>query len=171
MKKNILAIIILAATIVNITLSAIMLFTIVPKAQRTDALIQKIVSILDLELENPEASDYAEIPFEEREAYTIEEKQTFNLARIPGDSKNRYAFVNITLLIYNKSADYKVIQPKLESYESRIISIVNDQVSTYTIETIIGSKEEICDKVLEALRTEFGSSDFLIDVDLNIAYE
>ena len=48
MKKNILAIIILAATIVNITLSAIMLFTVVPKAQRTDALIQKIVSIIDL---------------------------------------------------------------------------------------------------------------------------
>ena len=47
MKKNILAIVILAATLVNITLSVILLFTIVPKAQRTDALIQKIVSILE----------------------------------------------------------------------------------------------------------------------------
>ena len=83
MKKNILAIIILAATIVNISLTAILLFTVVPKAQRTDALIQKIVSILDLELENPDASDYAEIPFEERELYSIAERQTFNLSRIP----------------------------------------------------------------------------------------
>ena len=171
MKKNILAIIILAATIVNVVLTAVMLFTIIPKAQRTDALIQKIVTILDLELENPDASDYAEIPFEERETYTIAERQTFNLARIPGDSKNRYAFVNITLIIYNKSADYKVIQPKLESFESRIISIVNDAVSAYTIETIVGSKETICNTVLEKLRAEFGSADFLIDVDLNIAYE
>ena len=56
MKKNILAIIILAATIVNITLSAIMLFTVVPKAQRTDELIKKIVAVLNLELENPDAS-------------------------------------------------------------------------------------------------------------------
>ena len=171
MKKNILAIIILAATIVNISLTAILLFTVVPKAQRTDALIQKIVSILDLELENPDASDYAEIPFEERELYSIAERQTFNLSRIPGDSKNRYAFVNINLLIHTKSKDYKTIQPKLVTYENRIISIVNEVVSSYTIETIIGSKEEICDKVLEMLRTEFGSADFLIDVDLNIAYE
>ena len=171
MKKNILAIIILAATIVNISLTAILLFAIVPKAQRTDALIQKIVSILDLELENPDASDYAEIPFEERELYSIAERQTFNLSRIPGDSKNRYAFVNINLLIHTKSKDYKTIQPKLVTYENRIISIVNEVVSSYTIETIIGSKEEICDKVLEMLRTEFGSADFLIDVDLNIAYE
>ncbi|MBE5950142.1 MAG: hypothetical protein E7260_00965 [Lachnospiraceae bacterium] len=171
MKKNILAIVILAATIVNITLSAIMLFTVVPKAQRTDALIQKIVAILNLELENPDASDYAEIPFEDRETYAITERQTINLSRIEGDSKNRYAFVYITLLINNKSDDYKTIQPKLAEYERIVISKVSDQVSTYTIETIIGSKEEICDKVLEALRTEFGSADFLIDVDLNIAYE
>lgn len=171
MKKNILAVVILAATIVNITLSAIMLFTVVPKAQRTDALIQKIVSILNLELENPDASDYAEIPFEDRETYAITERQTINLSRLEGDSKNRYAFVYITLLINNKSDDYKTIQPKLADYERIVISKVSDQVSTYTIETIIGSKEEICDKVLDALRTEFGSADFLIDVDLNIAYE
>ena len=171
MKKNILAIVILAATIVNITLSAIMLFTVVPKAQRTDALIQKIVAILNLELENPDASDYAEIPFENRETYAITERQTINLKRIEGDSKNRYAFVYITLLINNKSEDYKTIQPKLADYERIVISKVSDQVAAYTIETIIGSKEEICDKVLEALRTEFGSADFLIDVDLNIAYE
>ena len=86
------------------------MFAIVPKAQRTDALIQKIVSILDLELENPDASDYAEIPFEERELYSIAERQTFNLSRIPGDSKNRYAFVNINLLIHTKSKlDNKIL--------------------------------------------------------------
>ena len=171
MKKNILAIIILAATIVNITLSAIMLFTVVPKAQRTDELIQKIVAILNLELENPDASDYAEIPFENREVYAIAEEQTINLARAEGDSKNRYAFVTITLLINNKSADYKTIQPKLASFEPRIISMVSEEVSAYTIETIIGSKEEICEKVLQVLRREFSSADFFIDVDLNIAYQ
>ena len=171
MKKNILAIIILAATIVNITLSAIMLFTVVPKAQRTDELIKKIVAILNLELENPDASDYAEIPFEDREVYAIAEEQTINLARVEGDSKNRYAFVTITLLINNKSADYKTIQPKLAEFEPRIISMVSEEVSTYTIETIIGSKEAICEKILQELRTEFGTADFFIDVDLNIAYQ
>ena len=62
MKKNMLAIVILAATIVNVVLTALMLFTVIPKAQRTDALIQKICAILDMELENPDAADYADIP-------------------------------------------------------------------------------------------------------------
>ena len=65
MKRNMLAIVILAATLVNIALTALMLFTVIPKAQRTDALIQKICSIIDLELEDPDAADYVEIPFEE----------------------------------------------------------------------------------------------------------
>ena len=52
MKRNMLAIVILAATLVNIALTALMLFTVVPKAQRTDALIQKICSVIELELED-----------------------------------------------------------------------------------------------------------------------
>ena len=66
MKRNMLAIVILAATIVNIVLTSLMLFTVIPKAQRTDALIQKICSISDLELEDPDSADYAEITFEDR---------------------------------------------------------------------------------------------------------
>lgn len=171
MKKNILAIIILAATIVNITLSVIMLFTVVPKAQRTDALIQKIVSILDLELENPDASDYAEIPFKNRETYALTERLTVNLTKVEGDSKSRYAFVYVTLLMNNASKDYETIQPKLVSYEPIIESLVSDLVAVHTVEDIMDSKESISKEVLQALRTEFGSADFLIDVNLNIMYE
>ena len=171
MKKNILAIIILAATIVNITLSAVLLFTVVPKAQRTDALIQKIVSILDLELENPDALDYAEIPFENRETYSLAKKLTINLTKIPGDNKNHYAMVNVTLLINNSSSDYKSLQPKLAGYESIIERIVSDHISVYTVESLPENKEVISKAILETLRTELGSADFLIDVSLVLMYE
>ena len=81
MKKNMLAIVILAATIVNIVLTALMLFTVIPKEQRTDALIQKICTIIDLELEDPDAADYIEIPFEDRETYNLTSKITVNLIK------------------------------------------------------------------------------------------
>ena len=171
MKKNILAIIILAATVVNIALTSLMLFTIIPKAQRTDALIQKIVSIIDLELENPNAADYAEVPFADRETYSLASTLTVNLAKVEGDSKNHYAHITATLILNKSSESYATIQPLLLNYESIIKSIISEEVAKYNVNTIGESKKAIQTEVLSRLRTEFESTDFLVGVDLIIAYE
>ena len=171
MKKNILAIIILAATIVNIALTSLMLFTVIPKAQRTDALIQKIVSIIDLELENPNAADYAEIPFADRETYALSETLTVNLTKEAGDNKNHYAHVTATLVINKSSEAYATIQPLLVSYEPIIKSIISEEVSKCTVNQIGEAKKSIQTEVLSRLRTEFESVDFMVGVDLIIAYE
>ena len=171
MKKNILAIIILAATIVNIALTSLMLFTVIPKAQRTDALIQKIVSIIDLELENPNAADYAEIPFADRETYALSETLTVNLTKEAGDNKNHYAHITATLVLNKSSESYATIQPLLVSYEPIIKSIISEEVSKYTVNQIGEAKKAIQTEVLSRLRTEFESTDFMIGVDLMIAYE
>lgn len=170
MKKNMLAIVILAATLVNIALTALMLFTVIPKAQRTDALIQKICSIIDLELEDPDAADYAEIPFEDRKIYALANKATANLTKATGETKTTYAQVQITLLLNKKSDSYEKIQPLLANYENVIINMVKDEVSKYTTETISVSKEYIQDVILTKLSTEFGTTDLLIGVLLDITY-
>ena len=171
MKKNILAIIILAATIVNIALTSLMLFTIIPKAQRTDALIQKIVSIIDLELESPNATDYAEVPFADRETYPLAATITVNLAKEEGDNKNHYAHVTATLVLNKASENYSTIQPLLANYESIIKSIISEEVAKYTVNEIGEAKRTIQTEVLGRLRTEFESVDFMVGVDLIIAYE
>ena len=51
MKKNMLAVLILILIIVNITLTAVMMFTVVPNAKQTDNLITRLMQIIDLELE------------------------------------------------------------------------------------------------------------------------
>ena len=171
MKKNILAVIILAATLVNVVLTSLMLFTIIPKAQRTDALIQKIVQVIDLELENPDAADYAEIPFENREPYALGSAFAVNLSRVEGDTKNRYAHVTVILVLNKESDSYETVQPLLAGYEGIIKSIVSEEVSKYNVNNIGESKRIIQADVLERLRTEFESSDLLVGVDLTIAYE
>lgn len=171
MKKNMLAVVILAATIVNIALTVVMLFTVIPKAQRTDALIQKIVSIIDLELENPDAADYAEIPFADRETYPLTEKIMVNLAKKADDTKNHHAQVTVTLVLNKTSEDYEDIQPLLAGYEPIIRTIVSDEVSKHTTDTIGESKTAIQKDILEKLRTELESSDLVIGVDLFMTYE
>ena len=53
MKKNILTVIILATTLVNLTLCGVMLFVYLPNAQKMNTMITKICQAIDLELESP----------------------------------------------------------------------------------------------------------------------
>lgn len=168
MKKNMLAIVILAATIVNIALTALMLFTVIPKAQRTDALIQKICAIIDMELENPDASKYAEIPATDREVYTLLDKVAVNLPKVEGASKSPYAQVEISLMLNKKAEDYETVQPLIAGYEPIIRSYVAEEVSKYTIDTLTENKGVIQEVLLAKLRSELGTSETLIGVNLNI---
>ena len=54
MRKNILTIIILAMALINIILSAVLIFAIIPTANKTNQLVTKVAQIVDLELESPE---------------------------------------------------------------------------------------------------------------------
>ena len=170
MKKNMLAIVILAATLVNIALTALMLFTIIPKAQRTDALIQKIVSIIDLELEDPNAADYADIPFEDRENYPLSSKITVNLTKTDGETKNPYAQVEVLLILNKKAESYETIHPLLANYEKVINDIVKTEMSQYTTETVVANKKELQRTIRTKLGTEIGSTDLIIGVILDITY-
>lgn len=171
MKKNMLAIVILAATLVNIALTALMLFTVIPKAQRTDALIQKICSIIDLELEDPDAADYVEIPFEDRETYNLTDKIVVNLAKAEGSSKNPYAQIELTLILNKKAKNYEVIQPLLANYESVMRNIVSEEVSKYTTDELDANKDSIQKMIWTRLSTEFGTTEVLIGVVLNWTYD
>jgi len=171
MKRNMLAIVILAATLVNIALTALMLFTVIPKAQRTDALIQKICTIIDIELEDPNAADYVEIPFEDRETYNLANKITVNLAKPAGSSKSPYAQVEVTLMLNKKADSYATIQPLLVNYESIIRNIVSEEVSKYTIDELDANKDAIQKMIWTRLSTEFGNTELLIGVVLNWTYD
>lgn len=171
MKKNMLAIVILAATLVNIALTALMLFTVVPKAQRTDSLIQKICTIIDLELEDPDAADYVEIPFEDRETYTLSSKETVNLTKTETQTKNPYAQVEIILMLNKKADSYETVQPLLANYEGIIRGIVSEEVSKYTTDTLDANKDLIQKTIRTKLSTEFGTTDLLIGVVLNWTYD
>ena len=54
MKKNLMTVIILALVLVNLVLTAILAFTIIPQTRKSNQLIDKIASAIDLELEAKE---------------------------------------------------------------------------------------------------------------------
>ena len=73
MKKNILTIIVLAATLVNLTLTALMLFVYLPNAQKMNNMITKICQVIDMELENPIVTEKEPEVLPEDDVFSVEE--------------------------------------------------------------------------------------------------
>ena len=112
MKKNLMTVIILALVLVNLVLTAILAFTIIPQTRKSNQLIDKIASAIDLELEDGSGKDTAAVPVEDIEVYDIESSFTVNLSP-SGDGKDHVAVFSIGLSLNTKSDILDVTVPEL----------------------------------------------------------
>ncbi|QHQ62083.1 flagellar basal body-associated protein FliL [Anaerocolumna sedimenticola] len=165
MKKNFLTIIILALGILNMILTAVIVFAVVPTTMRTNNLISKVASTIDLELESPDANDPNQINIADIEVYQIPEDLTINLKQDPGDTKSHYALVSVSLSINTKSEDYKSLQPTIATNQSSITEIINDEFSKYTVSTVTENKDKIKSEILKKIQEHF-KSDFIISISV-----
>jgi flagellar FliL protein len=160
MKKNILTIIIMAITLVNTILLGILIFTIVPTANKTNQLVSRVVSIIDLELESPKGE--GEVPVADIDTFNIPDKLTINLKKDESGAAH-YAMVYVSLSMNNKSEDYKELQPKVEENVNPIKEIVTEEFAKYTMNDVEANKEAIKEQVINRLHDLF-QSDFIINV-------
>lgn len=171
MKKNMLAVLILILTIVNITLTAVMMFTMLPNAKQTDALITRILQIIDLELESPLPSNVnVTWKIEDVEKYELEDMQT-NLTK-GEDGKVHYAQIRASLTINTADEDYKTLNSKVDTMKSDIRSYFISETSKYTFEelNLTEKKEEVKAKILEDIQTLFNSR-FIVDITLDYLFQ
>lgn len=168
MRKNILTIVIMALCLMNLVMTAIVVFTIVPTAKKTDALISQVASVINLEL-----TGYAENSYkvENLEVHKIDEGLTKNLK--PGEKdpetgkvESHFAVLDyVTLSINTKSEDYKELNEILTAQDPKIMDIVGTTLTQYTYDEAISDQSKIKEDILQQLRTYFGSADFIVDVN------
>lgn len=156
MKKNIFSIIITALTVVNVVLTAILFFVMMPTFQKTNELVTKVASVLNIELaeggtaveEQYKISDleYTEVAFDAQ--------QTINLNK-GGDGKAHYAlFDGYTVGVNKEADDYDDFKTdKIASYQSTITDIVRSVIQSHSNDTI--SEESIKKESLEQIREKF----------------
>lgn len=165
MKKNILTIIILALGILNMLLTAIIVFAVVPTTMKTNNLISKVASSIDLELQLANDDTKDSVAISDIEVYKIENDMTINLKNNANDSENHYALVSASLSINMKSEDYKTLQPTVSTNESYITEIFSDEISKYTMQEVKVNKEKIKADILKRIQEHF-KSDFIISVSI-----
>lgn len=166
MKKNIFSVLALAVSIINLILCILIVFTLVPSAAKTNKLITKVASNLDLEIESTVGldDDKEKVPLKDIEIYPLEEL-TINLKSSEGDTRNHYAKVTASLSMNKKHKDYKKLSPEMKAYESYITEIITDEFSKSTASNVMENKDSIKERVLSSLEDKF-DSDFIVDMSI-----
>lgn len=167
MKKNWVSILVLSLTVLNLLLTAVIVFTMVPNTIKTNNLISKVASSIDIEVESLRSKDgiNGSVRIEDIEVLPITGDITVNLKDSPNSSKKSFALISASLSLNSKSTDYSSLKDKVVANESTIVEIIRDEFSKYTREEAMTYKDAIKDDVITELSALF-ESDIIVGISL-----
>lgn len=166
MKKNTLNIIILTLVLINLVLNVLIIFSVIPTANRTNNMILKISEIIDLELKPEYNVEDGALTIDQIDTRTImnADGKTNLTISVPGsDGKNHYVVTAVTVSLDMTHEDYAKLSGSFDNAMSLIISKVDTVVSSYTYETAMGAKQQIKEQLLYEIRSLF-QSEMIYDV-------
>ncbi|MBP5608184.1 MAG: flagellar basal body-associated FliL family protein [Lachnospiraceae bacterium] len=166
MKKNLLSILILSLLVVNIVMTAIMLFSVMGTNKRTAEIVTDIAGVLSLELGTEPGGQTGMPSPEDSEYYTIPD-MTITTKKAPGQEKDQYCIIGITLAINKTHEKYATYGGEaMANYEKLIQSEVISVISQYTADEIKLMQSDICDEILKRVQTRIGS-DVIYNVSIS----
>ncbi len=175
MKKNLLSVIILALLIVNIVLTAVMMFNVTSTNKKVANLIGNIATVMNLELTTPgETEQKPEISPADTEVYSIAGSMTLALApesvtdaNGKATVKQSYLICNVAFSINTKHEDYKTYgsAEALAGREALIKDAISSVVSKHTLTELQADPgmESLKAEILQAVQGIY-QSDFIFKV-------
>jgi len=162
MKKNLMSVLILALVFVNIILTAILAFSILPSVKKTNQLVDAIASAVNLEIEGGKTSKTSSVPMSQISTYDLEDSMTINF-KAGDDGKDHYVVLEASISMDTKSDGYKEYGETISEKASIIKNEINSVVSGYTYEEFRDNQQEVQNQILENLQGLF-DSDFIVSV-------
>ena len=160
MKKNLLTIIILALLIVNLALTAIVMFSCVSANKKTVALVNDIAAVLDIELSGGKGEGSADavttVSVADTDVYNIADAMTIAL-RPSEDGKEHYCMCEMSFSMNKTDPDYEDMSAMVAAQESKIRSIIIGVIGEYTREEAQANQKAIENEILEQVQQMFGS--------------
>lgn len=160
MKKNLLSILILALLVVNIALTAIMMFSVMGTSQKTSRLVGDIATALALDFSDPsQAAQQADIPMADIATYKFEDQLTITL-KSNGDGKDHYFITSVSFSMNTKDKAYKKYGENISEQADLLKSCVYTVVSRYTLEDLradnnAAAAQEILEQIQDMYDSEF----------------
>ena len=163
MKKNLLSVIILALLVVNLALTGVMMFSTVSANKKTVALVDKIATILNMEVKEPlDTETPKEVSILDTDTYNIPDEMVITLKK-GEDGMDHYAIAKVSMSIDKTDENYANLQPLVSTNESKIKSVINNTFSKYTKSEAESNQQAIADEILKQLQEMFDST-FIYEV-------
>ena len=139
-------------------MSAVLVFSVMPAMNKTSNLVDKVASVIDLEIEDANAEEQ-EYTIDDLVAYTktYNEKVNINLKKEAGDDTNHYAQLSgFTLSFNTKAEDYSEISESIQGNDVYVDDIVKETISSYSASSIdlVKVRAEIVKKIQEKYNTK-----------------
>ena len=163
MKKNLLSILILALVLVNLVLNIVMIFSVLPAANKTNKMVTQICSILDIELAADEEEN-KKVSMDKLSVYELSEGATMTMNfKVGEDGKTHVLVTSVSISMNTESDGYKTYGETISEKESIIKGEINNVVSSHTLEEYQVDATGIREEIVKNLQEMF-DSDFIVDV-------
>ena len=164
MKKGLMNTLILVLCVMNIILTSVIVFAVVPAMNSTTELVKKIASAIDLEKEAKK--QYTDgISIDSVVTYSFKEKMTVTL-KASENGKSNYAQFSVVMTLNKEDENYEKYKDKLSSNEKLMRSAVEDVIKQYTKTELLNNRDAIEEEVTLALRKMYNETEFIYEVSL-----
>lgn len=165
MRKNLLSVIILALLIVNIVLTAIMMFSVVGANKKTSQLVGDIAAALALDFSDPaKDSSVINVPVANIATYKFEEQLTITL-KDSGDGKDHYFITSVSFSMNTKDKGYKEYGETVGDQADLLKSCVYSVVSDFTLDDLRADNNAAAEKEILAQIQDMYDSEFIFKVN------
>ena len=166
MKKGMINAISLALTFINLVLTIVMVFVFVPAINKTSNLVDKICTIIDLNIAGNTDEDKVDISDLENITVMFGEDtaNTISLKKSEGETTAHYAKVGVIISLNKTHADYETKAAAVSTSMGLIASSTIDVIGQYTYDEV--DKDKMEQELLKELQELF-DSEFVYSVSFN----
>lgn len=135
MKKGLVNVIILALVLVNLVLTIILVFSFVPAVSKTNTLVNKIASIIDLNVGDTSETSNGEVAVSDLEnvSVTFSGEATDTTVSLKSEGTGaHYIKLSAVLSLNTKAEGYEEQKSLIEANMGIINSLIIDVVGSYT---------------------------------------
>jgi flagellar FliL protein len=158
MKKNLITVLILAISIINLVFNILLVFVFMPSATKTNKLITDIAEVLDIEIASQEGISDVSFDISNLASFELEQGNPINLAD-DGSGTSHVLQYGITINLDSKADDYSKVYSSLESSTALVYDLTRDIIAKYTYAEVkdVEVQRQIKEEILTELRETFGT--------------
>ena len=166
MKKSLLTVITFAIVVANLVLTIMLTLNTQSEIKAANDLITKVCEAIELDIASSDSNE-STVPVDQTTSYDAidsDNKLTINL-KMDDDGVAHFAVLTCTLTENMQSKAFETYGNTIGDYASRIQSIIQSTISSYTYNEILSDQQAVKDEIKDKVNALFGASDFIISVD------